>query len=89
MCKDRKVCFSLHALTACSWIIHGDDDSVVYLRQSEALVELMKEKLPNTNLRFDVAKGQDHAFDIEPTLWEPYTEGAMKFVVDAWLRQVS
>ena len=68
-----------------SWIVHGDDDSVVYLRQSEAFVDLIEERLPATNLRFDIAKGQDHAFDIEPTLWEPYREAAAKFITEAWL----
>lgn len=69
-----------------SWITHGDSDTVVYLRQSEKLVDLIKEKLPATNLRFDIAKGQDHGFDVDPKLWAPYAEPATAFVVDGWLR---
>lgn len=67
-------------LNASRWIIQGDDDSVVYLCQSEAFVAAVRESLPAANLRFDIAKGQDHAFDIEPACWEPYAEPAMKFV---------
>ncbi|KAK4953320.1 hypothetical protein LTR10_009029 [Elasticomyces elasticus] len=67
------------------WIIHGDADSVVYLRQSQSFVDLVKEKLPETNLRFDIALGEDHAFDMEAAKWEPYAVAAMKFVADAWL----
>ncbi|CAI6261725.1 unnamed protein product [Periconia digitata] len=67
------------------YIIHGDDDSVVYLRQSEAFVELVRSKLPETTLRFDIAKGHDHAFDMEPSYWEPYAKEAMDFVVKGWL----
>jgi dienelactone hydrolase len=68
-----------------SWIIHGDADTVVYLRQSEAFVDLIRKEQPTTNLRFDVAHGQDHAFDVDPTMWEPYADAAMKFVVESWL----
>jgi dienelactone hydrolase len=72
-------------LTLARWVLHGDDDSVVYLRQSQSFVDLIKEKLPETNLRFDVAVGEDHAFDMEAVKWEPYAVAAMEFVVDAWL----
>lgn len=49
-------------------------------------MDVVKEQLLATNLRFDIAKGQDHAFDIEPTLWQPYAEPAMRFVIDGWLK---
>lgn len=75
----------LPVLTFCSWIIHGDDDSVVYLRQSQVFVDLVRKRFPETNLRFDIAKGQDHAFDLEPSLFEPYREPSMEFIVESWL----
>ncbi|KAK5120579.1 hypothetical protein LTR85_006235 [Meristemomyces frigidus] len=67
------------------WIIHGDDDSVVYLRQSEAFVDLIKKEIPTTAVRFDVAAGHDHAFDFEPSFWEPFAAPAMDFVTKGWL----
>jgi dienelactone hydrolase len=67
-------------------VIHGDDDSVVYLRQSQALVALINEKLPKTKLRFDIAKGHDHAFDVEPSYWSEYAGPAMDFVSKNWLK---
>jgi len=72
-------------LTLTSWVIHGDDDSVVYLRQSQALVELIKEKLPATKLRFDIAHGHDHAFDLDPRYWSEYADLTMEFVSSNWL----
>jgi hypothetical protein len=77
----------LHArwLIQSRWVIHGDDDSVVYLRQSQALVALINEKLPKTKLRFDIAKGHDHAFDVEPAVWSEYAGPAMDFVSKNWL----
>jgi hypothetical protein len=66
-------------------VIHGDDDSVVYFRQSQALVALINEKLPKTKIRFDIAKGHDHAFDVEPSCWSKYAGPAMDFVSKNWL----
>ena len=68
-----------------SWIIHGDDDSVVYLRQSQTLAKLIKEKLPATKLRFDFAHGHDHAFDLDDRYWNEYAEPTMAFVSSNWL----
>jgi len=68
------------------WILHGDDDSVVYLRQSQAFQQLVMEKLSATNLRLDVAVGADHAFDMEAAAWEPYAAAAIDFLVQAWLK---
>ncbi|PVH97475.1 alpha/beta-hydrolase [Periconia macrospinosa] len=68
------------------WITHGDDDSVVYLRQSEAFVDLIRSKLPETILQFDIAKGHDHGFDLDPSCWEPYAGKAMQFVANGWLK---
>ena len=74
-----------YLLTLISWIIHGDDDSVVYIRQSQALVELIKEKLPATRLRFDVGRGKDHGFDLDARYWKDYADPAMAFVSSNWL----
>ncbi|KAM0715660.1 hypothetical protein Q7P37_009158 [Cladosporium fusiforme] len=68
------------------WIGHGDDDSVVYLRQSERLVGLIGEMLPGTRVRFDIAKGCDHAFDVDPSQWQSIAEPAMEFVAGGWLQ---
>lgn len=45
----------------------------------------MKKHLPSTNLRFDVAEGMDHGFDLDPALFKPYKEAAMGFMVKGWL----
>jgi hypothetical protein len=74
-----------YLLTLTSWIMHGDDDSVVYIRQSQALVELIKEKLPGTKLRFDVGIGQDHGFDLDARYWKDYADPAMAFISSNWL----
>jgi dienelactone hydrolase len=73
-------------LTRSSWVIHGDDDSVVYLRQAQAFVDLVKDKLPETKLQFDVAKGHDHAFDVDPAYWKEYAGPAMEFLSSNWLQ---
>lgn len=69
------------------WIFHGNDDSVVYHRQSEKFVHLVKSKLPETNLKFDIAPGEDHAFDVEASKWEPFAERtkAIEWLKKAWL----
>jgi fermentation-respiration switch protein FrsA (DUF1100 family) len=67
-------------------VIHGDDDSVVYLRQTQALVDLVKHKLPDTKLRFDIAKGHDHAFDVDQAYWREYAGPAMEFISSNWLQ---
>ncbi|CAH0053665.1 unnamed protein product [Clonostachys solani] len=68
------------------WILHGDDDSVVYLRATHRLVALAQEKLPETTIRLDVAKGEDHAFDLQKTSWELHAIGGLDFVKDGWLK---
>ena len=96
MPKCRRMCESDFAvgkvglptiLTTCRWIFHGDDDSVVYLHQSEKFVELVRAKLPETKLRFDVAEGKDHAFDMDVSVWDefPASKDAIAFLTKAWL----
>lgn len=64
----------------------GDDDSIVYFRTIQEFVALVKENLPETTIRLDVAAGEDHAFDLTKTTWELYAIGAMKYVKQSWLR---
>jgi hypothetical protein len=68
------------------WILHGDDDSVVYLRTSRHFVALAQEKLPETTIRLDIAKGEDHAFDLQKTSWELHAIGGLDFVKNGWLK---
>ncbi|KAL2211228.1 alpha/beta-hydrolase [Sarocladium strictum] len=68
------------------WIIHGDNDSVVYIRATYKLVELIKKMQPDVAVRLDVAAGQDHAFDHLNESWESLIEsGGFDFIRDAWL----
>lgn len=68
--------------------MHGDDDSVVHIRATHKLVDLIKEKLPGTNVRLDVAAGKDHAFDHLDKNWESFIlPGGLDFVKDSWLKE--
>ena len=67
------------------WILHGDDDTVVHIRASHKFVDLVREKLPDTTIRFDIAPGEDHAFDLVKASWELHAIGAMEFVRQSWL----
>ena len=70
-----------------SWIVHGDDDSVVYIRSSYKLIDLVQRTQPDVVIRLDIAQGQDHAFDHLNHDWEKFIEtGGYDFVGDAWLR---
>jgi hypothetical protein len=48
-------------------------------------VELVKENLPATKLRFDIAHGHDHAFDLDARYWSEYADPTMAFVSSNWL----
>ncbi|KAK8074364.1 Alpha/Beta hydrolase protein [Apiospora phragmitis] len=67
------------------WVLHGDKDSAIHIRSSQVFVGLIKEKLPGTTVRFDVGKGEDHAFDLHPPSWEAHVPGALDFVRQSWL----
>ncbi|KAK8005732.1 hypothetical protein PG990_011769 [Apiospora arundinis] len=69
------------------WILHGDQDSVVHIRTAQAFAGLIKERLSDTTVRFDVGKGEDHGFDLCPPSWEAHAPGALDFVRDAWLNK--
>lgn len=65
--------------------MHGDDDSVVHIRATHKFVNLVKKMLPETRLRFDIAEGEDHAFDYEAPRWKSFAQGALTFTSRAWL----
>ncbi|KAJ4221453.1 hypothetical protein NW759_006700 [Fusarium solani] len=67
------------------WLMHGDDDATVPIRGSYKFVNLVREKLPQTTLRFDVCPGQDHAFDFDESTWESFASEALDFVTKSWL----
>jgi len=67
------------------WILHGDDDTVVHIRASHKFIDLAAKKLPETTIRFDIASGEDHAFDLLKTSWELHAIGALDFVKRSWL----
>lgn len=68
--------------------MHGDQDSIVYIRGTYKFLELMKQKLPDVDVKLLVAKGQEHGFDHENwTTWKDLVEpDALNFVKQAWLR---
>lgn len=66
--------------------MHGDDDSTVPIRGSDAFVKLVREKLPGTEVRYDVVEGADHGFEYDWKRWESFSEEALGFVVDGWLK---
>lgn len=47
--------------------------------------ELVRQKLPQTILRYDIIPGQDHGFDFDEKSWETVRPDAMDFVAKAWL----
>lgn len=58
---------------------------MVHLRATKEFVDLIREKLPDTTVRLDVASGEDHAFDHLKTSWELHAIGALDFVKQSWL----
>ncbi|KAM0433450.1 hypothetical protein ACHAPT_004330 [Fusarium lateritium] len=71
-------------LPAKMWLMHGDDDATVPIRGSHKFIQLVKEKLPQTTLRFDVVPGQDHGFDFDVKTWESFAPDALDFVTKGW-----
>lgn len=64
----------------CRWILHGDDDTAVHVRATQKFVNLVREKLPDTTIRLDIAQGEDHAFDLIKTSWGLNAIGGLEFV---------
>ena len=69
-----------------SWILHGDADTVVHIRATHQFVDLVREMLPETEIRLDIAPLEEHGFDLRNVAWELYTIGAMDYVKKSWLR---
>lgn len=68
------------------WIVHGDNDSVVYIRSTHKLMDLVQQMQPEVTFRLDIAPGEDHAFDHLKEDWESLIQpGGYDFVRDAWL----
>ncbi|KAF4983800.1 hypothetical protein FZEAL_884 [Fusarium zealandicum] len=67
------------------WLMHGDDDSAVPVRGSKKFADILRKKSPQTNLRFDLVPGHDHAFEYDEKNWGSFAPEAIKFVTDAWL----
>lgn len=66
--------------------MHGDDDSVVYIRGTHKLVHLLEERQPEVAIRLDVAPDQDHAFDHLNEDWEKFIKpGGYDFIQEYWL----
>jgi len=65
--------------------MHGDNDSTVHIRASDKFVNLLGERLPSTNVRYDVVPGEDHGFDFDEKRWESFEEEALDFATKAWL----
>lgn len=57
----------------------------MYIRSSQGFVNLVREKLPDVIIRFDIASGQDHAFDLQKPDWESFAVGSLDFVKVSWL----
>ena len=74
-------------LTVPSYILQGDDDTTVDIRMSHKLVNLMKTQMPVTNVKFEIAHGQDHGFDLDVSIWEKlYAKAGLDFITKAWLK---
>lgn len=65
--------------------MHGDDDSTVHIRASDKFVKLVKERLPETSVRYDVVPGEDHGFDFDEKRWESFEAEALDFATKSWL----
>lgn len=42
---------------------------------------------PEVELRYDVAKGRGHLFDLDDDKWPPFKALAMRFVTSRWLNE--
>lgn len=69
------------------WVMHGDNDTAVPLRGAQKFVDLVRSKLPKTEVRFDVVAGADHGFDADPETWSSFADEALEFVASGWLKQ--
>ncbi|MCJ1432527.1 hypothetical protein MMC27_001884 [Xylographa pallens] len=65
-------------------VTHGREDSVVPVGESERLVEVFRNKYPNTPVRLNIQSG-DHGFDGEATLETEWLKKDINFIVEHWL----
>ena len=69
-----------------SFIIHGEEDSVVPIEHSKDFAKLVKEKLPDTELRLQIignSENSEHGFD---AAW-PVDERRLKAGLD-WVGEL-
>lgn len=64
--------------------MHGDNDSVVPIHNSDRPVQKVKQS--QIDLRDDIVPGQDHAFDIIESTWASFRNEALEFLKEGWLQ---
>lgn len=68
-----------------SWVMQGREDSTTPVRGADKFVKLVRDKLPGTEVRYDIVDGGDHGFDYDEKTWESFSGEALGFVVRGWL----
>lgn len=63
----------------------GAEDSTTPIRGADKFVDLVRGRLPEVSLRYDVVAGQDHAFDFDEKTWDYFASEALEFVTVGWL----
>lgn len=48
-------------------------------------MDLVRGRLREVTLRYDVVVGQDHAFDFDEKTWAYFASDALEFVREGWL----
>ena len=62
-------------------------DSIVHTRQSDEFVRLITDTMPEVDVRYDLATGQDHVFDADEGNWVSFKAPAVDFLEQGWLDQ--
>jgi hypothetical protein len=70
-----------------SWIIHGDQDSTVYIQNTYDFIDLVRKTMPDVEVRLDVGVGEDHGFDNYNPEWKHQQTESVEFLRRAWLRE--
>lgn len=68
-----------------SWVMQGREDSTCPVRGADKFVDLVKAKLPETNIKYDIVDTGDHGFDYDESSWESFSREALGFVIKGWL----
>lgn len=71
-------------LTCARWIFHGGADSGVPIEGSHLFVDEVKERLPSTDVRFEVVEGQEHGFDGYWEEWDSWSKAGLEWILEAW-----